>query len=259
MLADGIQKLKDIFDESKTVSTFDPGKCGIHANDFYYIQNGELKSEALPIPNRKHYASTVESFVAIVERFATENTSVWVGFTDVRAVLDDGSDSHRSDKIYLELKPSPIWKTLATLNEIRLKQKRLLDIVRRELKSADVNPANVDLSFEKVKWLTTDEETSEVVKNTSDQMGRDIRSKVEGTDKLPEQLTIGFNAYPSLSSEFNFNVFVDCSVDTDTSERVFLIRPYPGAIDEAKSNAVEQVRAHIKTATGIDAVFCGTP
>jgi hypothetical protein len=266
MLKEAIQTLTEMAErgvtkEAPTVLPLDPNDPSVA-----YLWNPhslKIERQELQPASRKHTVTTLASLAGAFARYTTgEKPSVWVTLTKVVVVIDDGEHPDlslctRRHTLTLPVTPSPLFDTLGKLPT---GQKALLNAVRHDLKPSKISPENFEATISKLRWETTDATTGEfgTVKST---MGREINSEVKSQADIPPEITVEFEPFPSLADMLQTTVTVECSVVVDPAEKTVSVRPYPGQINLATSQAVEALRAKIVEMLNADekTVFSGTP
>ena len=222
----------------------------------YFDQRGNVLVQPLPIPSRKHFVHTVESFSAAVQRYS-EAPTVWCVLTGVKCVLRDDDKGHRCDTLSLPITASECFAVLQEQNWTT--QEKLIDTLRHSLAAASIDPENTLPLLRNLKFSTQTEQTGQFTNSTA-KMGKSVASQVTGESDLPETVSVEFHPFPSLADEIDVSVVVFCTLFTNPSNGTLKLEPRQGELEKAKTNATSALRDTIAKAVGDSIpVFIGTP
>src|ERR1700722_7862636 len=177
MIQEALEYLAEQVEKSRntkplSLATNDPSKVYVTA------AAGEIKSFDVAPPPRQHTCATISSFTGAAARYGTTEpidsaffSSVWVGLDKAVAVLNDGTEDHRHERVSLPLFVSPLFATLRSAGRNPMSQSQLLQLLRHDLATAEASPADVDLAVRKLKFVNHQEIEGESLKNSVDRMG----------------------------------------------------------------------------------------
>ena len=266
MIEQALEKLKQM-----AIAGVEPVELGIDPSNlertaWYNPASGTIEFFDLVSPTRNHTVSTLASLAGTFLRYSPAFLpSVWCSLKGVTVVLDDEliddddetRDGVRRHMIKLPISASPIFETLRQMPN---DQKRLVLALRHDLRPARIDPPNF---LETISHLNFETQTSSqgdfgVLKST---LGSTKNSEVKAKNDIPPEITASFTPFPSLESEIDGTVSVDCSVVIDADSKQISVRPFPGEIEQASATAVEMLRQRVIDLLEVEntVVFSGTP
>jgi hypothetical protein len=252
MLAEMIEKLSDLARRSAKpeLLTTDPRLAR-------FVVEGAVVEFPVPAPPRRHEVACLAEVVALANRFAADGGTpvVWYDARHVVLVIDDAG--HRVETATLDLEVSDVFARLARLRAERswLDQRAFVRLLRVEL-ARTLEPV---VLLEKVKRLKFENgvTTTGHVGRAAESLGREITSKLERGEELPEQVTLSAPVYKTAGETDPLPV--RCSVEVNTMEGTFQLMPLPDEIERVLTLAVASIRDRLNDlAEGVPA-YHGRP
>lgn len=194
---------------------------------------------------RTHAIESIDDLIAMANRFQTEadpgqaedykGPSVWHSTHVVTCLLNDAD---RLDMARVSLALGAQFSALIQHDKgDPIDQPRFVRFLRFALGLADPIVA----PFRRLAWTSN---TSGAVIHGSSSMGKSIEAKSNGTDQLPERLTLEIPAYNTPGA--NTIHVIRCGVDVDVDNQRLKLVPEPDAIDQAIDAAQSLLRKYLR-------------
>jgi hypothetical protein len=209
----------------------------------HYIVDGHYVTVPRPPRPRAHEVATLDSLVALANRFKRigENPMVWYDHEGVGLIIDD--TGHRIDTVTLVFDRSDQWNLILVLKGERYDHKTFVRLLRTHL--SDALPAG-DL-LEKIRTLRFENGaiTNTTVKRQEESLGKTITARVDaGKVEIPEEVVLSVPMYNNPGEEDRYPI--RCIVDVDAEFQKFALIPVPGAIEEAYKAASRSVATRLE-------------
>jgi hypothetical protein len=214
-------------------------------------ETGDTQKVMKPIPKTGATLLDLDSLEQAVNSIGTdgersEDSAIFVSSSKV-VFIADFFDGHHQTEFRLPLHPSPLFKFLGVTVTGDLK-----DVLRRyrfELSgnSVEVSPSDV---FEKLSYLKFEQQSEQqhTVRTNDEGVSKSMKAKVSGASEIPAGFVVAFNAYPSLDEQISNvgnRVEINMDIHVDPTSGKITIRPIPGDIDQAETQALNAVRNEI--------------
>lgn len=226
----------------------------------------QLKEVAVPPPCRKHAVHTLADLIEYTLRVIAKippdappdpprvGPVVWHGVKGVVLVIDD---EDRRDLVTFPLTYSRRLMRLCSLEQDKptFDQKRFVRLLRTEL---GLPNEGVVAKFRKLDWKVADEGSGSV-QHGKDRMGKSIQAEVQGSDELPEEISVPVPVYQEAGERQEY--IVRCAVEIDAINQSFALIPLPEEIQKAIDNAQANIRDRLSLAIGASraAIYYGAP
>lgn len=240
MLDAALKFLTDLAKKTATpvsVDLKDPSRLG-------FVVDGNIITEDVPNPARKHKAKSLDEVIRIATRFVNPDQSVvpapvvWYDETEVVLSIDD--DAYRIDSVTLTLETSDVFAKLVQLSKPTqpVDQKEFIRLLRVDL-AGTLEPVVLLNKVRTLKFSTTADATS-VKKAQTESLGKEIRSKVEtdGGD-LPEEVVLSAPVFKTFGQRRP--VPIRCAVEVFPADGTFRLKPLPDEIERAQQEAVQRI------------------
>lgn len=211
---------------------------------------------ALPAPVRKHTVESLEDLVRLVKTCGSQVQAViWHSADAVVAILDDAD---RHDRITMDLHESE--QMLALSSNMLFDQARLIRFLRVTLSGTGAErfvPVFRRLDFHRSNSAASS------VKHGDESLGRSIEAKVQGTEEIPEELTLAVPVYANMGLRKAEPIRL--AVEIDVSNERFALTPLADQMQMARQNAQLFVREKLNALVEQEdlaervSVVCGRP
>jgi hypothetical protein len=166
------------------------------------------------------------------------STPIFIQPNKIEVSLD--FDQHNLARVKVPLHINPVFGFIS--NPINGNPADVVKALRYNLKSVVTSP-DPTKALSVLKFDT--QSNSEVTTAKGDEgISKSIKSKVTGTDEIPEYFRVEFEMYPSIAGQLEgrgaVNVLMDVYVDPSAGK--VTIRPYPGEAEHATNVAMEMVK-----------------
>jgi len=267
MIAEAIDRLQKLFQESQVASTFHPPAEPEHV--YYLVQNGQADRRVAEPPPRANVMFSPLDLVKylgfVLGQYKTD-AAIFVGRGLVTAVLNERGD--RRDQIIQNLALGHAFIALRgrELQRTGMTHRAFLQLLRIDLAGC-IDGDSVEL-FRSLK-LSTSGNTESSIRSGKESLGKAVASEALLSGKpIPEELPVALCVYEDLPDR---RQVVKCAVVSDLQEMTFALIPLAGELDRAQretdTEIAEGLRQLLMAFTGTDLVkalagvqvFCGQP
>jgi hypothetical protein len=222
----------------------------------HYIVDGQHVVVPRPPHPRSHEVATLESLVALANRFkaAGESPVVWYSHEGLDLVIDDSG--HRVDSVSLSFNNSDQWNLVLVLKGERYDHKTFVRLLRTTLSDA-LMPGDL---LEKIRTLKFENGsiTSTTVKRQEESLGKTITARVDaGKVEIPEEVVLSVPMYTNPGEEEHYPI--RCIVDVDPEYQKFALIPVPNAINEAQKAAAQSIAERLDAGLNDVPFYFGNP
>lgn len=208
------------------------------------LPDGATMSFSKDNPPRQHAAGSLPDLIALANRFKDEGESpvVWYDRTGVRLVIND--NSHRDDKVSLELKESDLFRAVTALDPRQwYEPKAFVRLLRVNLFGA-LDPETLLKAVKKVKF-ESGQATSAENARTKESLGRSITAQVTAAADLPEYVTLSTHVYTTPGVETRVGILA--AVEVDPHAEKFQIVVVPDEIEKAYAAVMSSLADKLKS------------
>lgn len=273
MIADGLEKLKQLIEEGQAVEIITPPA---EADDLYGVRIAgydriEWRKAA---PHPRHYTvDGIDDFIDVIRRERVDEskpvpidsggsptikpTLIFSSRGSIFAYLDDDHDMRR-ETVTCTLPHSHAWRELADLAAQRrqMRQRDFLRFLRIELTSSVV-PIEFINRVKSMKF-STGAAASANLGGGDESITTEVRRQAyAGGQPLPDEddivLTPRVYEQGDEAAGEEFDILCKCVVDLEPA--TFTLIPLPGQLEAAQRQADEQINAVIGAALGPEAVI----
>lgn len=213
----------------------------------YFAMGGEWFDINLPYPPRDHRPGSLDDLIALAGRFAEGDAAVgmpiaWYGPDRVVLVVDD--DFHRIERATLGLDRSDAFRALAALRDERpwFEPKPFVRLLRVGL-AGTLAPGELLERVRSVRFENGAVTTAENAR-TRESLGREIRSKVDASGEIPEEVTLSVPVYRTPGEAERYPC--RCAVEVDPAMGRFQLLPLPDEIERVVGLAVASIGARLR-------------
>lgn len=173
-------------------------------------------------PDMRFGVRDLASFINAVERWKSDDSSVWIGENHVVAILN----SSRLNRITLPLSATPMWQLLNSLTGYKFEQAELVRLLRVQMSDVAGTPELIT-AVRNVKFRTV-EEINQNIERGSSSLGKNVERAVSSSGDLATTLMVSTTVFDLTlddvpTMQLPFGVRVD--VDVDLEKRKFLLTP----------------------------------
>lgn len=248
MIADALKYLRDLAAES-----MEPRPLSIPGSDREkrYVINGSVHQFPFDPAPRDHKPGSLDDLIRLANRFDNEATPdgeddaflpvVWYDAEEVVLVIDD--QDHRIERATLSLEYSDVFLTLMKLRADRtwFEQKPFVRLLRIDL-AGTLEPVALLDRVRKLRWENTQATHGTVTRN-SESLGREINSRVDAADPIPEEVVLMVPVYKTVGETDRLPL--RCTVDTDPALGRLQLLPLPDEIERVLSLATADIGARL--------------
>lgn len=219
---------------------------------------GGWEERRLPPPKRSHLVSTIEDLarLALAAHESDLDPAVWHCAERVQLVF---SQSDPWDLATVPLVKTPQWQTLERhAGRAPLRQREMLSLLRVDLAGCLATPRLIAaVSHVNFRAVAGGES---IIQQGRESLGRQIESEVQGVkEQIPERETLRVPLYENVG-EREMKWDVECDLEVNASEQVFVLRPLPGQLEEAIALHQGDIRQRLEAALGdVVPVYAGSP
>lgn len=178
-----------------------------------------------------------------------DNTRVFVSIDGATAITD-WHEGYRRDRITMDFHTT---KSFQLAQGMRMSQKDLCKAFRQNFKDM-FDPDTFLTAIQNVRFIeNADGEAS--VKPTGESMRQSVKREAAGVDSaILDGVTLSTPVLTELIGT-EFLARIECTVDVDVENRVFIITPREGQIENAKAQAVAAIASYIREGNDSVTVF----
>lgn len=200
-------------------------------------------TEVLDIPPALHKETlfSIGELARFVKDEMGDHPLIYVAFDQLTAVYDKHD---RRDFARCELSPNEQWLLVNGLKGKEFGQREFWKLLRVGLDGCLPDTRLLDLVKE-IKFNINDSGGS-TVGNANHAMGRQLVAAVQGTEAIPESVTITVPAWDGLP----FRAPIRCALDANPDTRTFSLTPFPNQIDDAENEALTWLLHQVEELTG---------
>lgn len=219
---------------------------------------GGWEVRRLAAPKRTHKPATLEDLgrLALYAHDLDLDPAVWHSEDKVHLVF---SQNDPWDEAILPLVKTPQWLLMEKLaDKVPLRQRELITILRVELAGCIGSPRLLN-SVSHVNFRAGVQGESRL-EHGRESMGKSVESEVAGVkEQIPERETVRVPLYENVG-ERGLRWDIECDLEVNATEQVFVFRPLPGQLEEAVALHQGDIRQRLQAALGDDVpVYSGTP
>lgn len=219
----------------------------------YVSVGGVIAPWDIPPAPRAHTAGTLDEVIALAVRFveAGSHPVVWYDQDDVTLVIDD--DGHRVEQSTLTLVTSDVFRLLVALRDQKPwhDPRAFVRLLRVEL-AGTLTPGEL-LERVKVTKFEGGSLVSARVGRGDESLGREITSRLDGSERIPEEVTLMAPVYKTPGETERYAV--RCAVEVDPARCAFQLLPLPDEIERVRALAVASIGERLIDGLG-DSVPC---
>lgn len=220
---------------------------------------GGWEKEPLPPAKRSHRVDTIED-LARLARYALEELELHpVVWHNEHAVVLVFNQRDLWDSAAVTLHQAPQWQTLAKL-AIRtpIRQRELITLLRVDLAGCLPTPRLIN-AVSHVNFRAASHGES-IIQQGRESLGRSVESEIAGVkDAIPDRETVRVPLYQNVG-ERELRWDIECDLEVNAAEQVFVFRPLPGEMEEAIATHQADIRGRLIAALGDDVpVYAGSP
>ena len=219
---------------------------GANPREYLLVKaDGEHELHDVPPPYRNHNATRIEDLAKLQTAISPgddADKSPAAAFYDAGEIVlvfdhEDGRDSATMPLIC----PEVFDRIRGMIRGQRFDQKNLVDLLAFDFHGALNNPGLVDI-VRKINFSST-QSGSGVVNETSVSIDRSIKAELTGAGEIPDHFFVTTPVFsnPGIDGQTTIKVRLACNPDDQT----FMVRPYPGEIENAIATALDQVAEQI--------------
>ena len=201
--------------------------------------DGKVEKHSVPPPPRRHSICDLDSLPTFVEGWS--EASAWHMDNQVVAILDDGGDGRRENRLDWSLQPSGKFQAITEAAKTLRSHKEFVAFLVQNLRD-ELNAASPGLLgiIRNLKFRSVDAAEGNVQQGR-ESMGRQIESEVAGAGDLPETVTVSVRRWAALDHVIE----VECLLVLDTQERKLALRPLADEKVQAENSAQDWLHERI--------------
>lgn len=249
MIREALEFLHDLSVRGKSPVLLSDGR---EKKRYFIPQSGQTQDIDKDAPARSHQCDSLADLIALALRFKGEGKSpvVWFNENAVELVINDGG--HRDDRVVLDLRHSDLFATIAALDPKQWHQhKPFIRLLRVDLFGA-LDPSTL---LEPVRRVRFENGVTTRVENTrvKESLGRDIISSVKTDVETPDYVILRAPVYATQG--VTTEASIKAAFEMDPSRGEFQLAVLPDEIDNARSFALDQLRADLAAGLGDSVPF----
>lgn len=261
MLQDAINAIQDLAAAAARASQPRITEIPGDPRHVYVDSAGTGSWEKEPLPRRcfAHHVETIEDLARLAVYAQAElnlRPAVWHAHAQVKLIFDRADPF---DVATVNLQIDRRWQTLLTLSQARpLRQRELLTLLRVDLAGCLPTPRLVN-AVSHVNFRAANLGES-IIQQGRETLGRHVENEVAGVkEPIPERETLRLPLYDNVG-ERELRWDVECDLEVNAAEQVFVFRPLPGEMEAAIALHQADIRQRLIEALGDEVeVYAGVP